>query len=134
MLGESHADVRKQTTILLVCSDQIVRLVYQEVLESQGYVVLPAGDLSGAVDWLGRANPDLLIIRPHLSGIPGHEAARYLRTKRHGLRVLMAGGFLEDDRLQHRSSLEEIEMFPKPYTAGEFIRKVSEVLALKPGH
>lgn len=132
MLGESHIATKKQALILLMSSDQIARQVIQEALEVHGYVVITAGDLSGAVDWLGRCAPDLLIISPYLSCMGGHEAALYLRTKSHGLRVLMVSGFLDDDRLQFRSSLHLIETFPKPYTAEELIGKVSEVLATTP--
>ena len=129
MIGESRAVHANPATILLLCSDAIVRLVLKEVLETDGYVVLPAGDLAGAVDWLSRTPADLLIVRHYLSGIPGQDAARYLRTKHHGLRVLMVGGFLEDDRLLNRSSVEEMDIFPRPFTAVEFTAKVAEVLS-----
>jgi len=129
VIGESNAVQTRSATILLLCSDAILRLVLQEVLETEGHVVLPAGDLAGAVDWLSRSPADLLIVRHYLSGIPGQEAARYLRTKRHGLRVLMVGGFLQDDRLLNRSSVEEVAIFPRPFSAAEFTAKVSEVLS-----
>ena len=128
MIGESSAVTKKHATILLLASDAIIRTVLQELLEAQGYVVLPASDLSGALDWLGRSRPDLLIIRPYLSGIPGPEAARYLRTKCNGLRILMVAGFPEDNRLQYRASIDAIDVFPKPFTAAEFIQKISDVL------
>jgi DNA-binding response OmpR family regulator len=128
LIGESSAVTKKHATILLLASDAIIRTVLHELLEAQGYVVLPASDLSGALDWLGRSKPDLLIVRPYLSGIPGPEAARYLRTKCNGLRILMVAGFPDDNRLQYRASIDAIDIFPKPFTAAEFIQKVSDVL------
>jgi DNA-binding response OmpR family regulator len=128
LIGESSAVPSKRATILLLASDQIVRTVLQEILEGQGCVVMPASDLSGALDWLGRSRPDLLIVRPYLSGIPGPDAARYLRTKCNGLRILMVAGFPDDNRLQYRASIDAIDIFPKPFTAAEFMHKVSEVL------
>jgi DNA-binding response OmpR family regulator len=133
VIGESLAVSRKQATILLMSSDQVVLQVLKEVLESQGYVVLPAADLAGGVDWLSRTSPDLLIIRPYLRGIAGHDATLYLRVKSPGMRVLMVDGFLQDDRLRYRSSLHTIEVFPPPFTAADFIKKVSDVLASRPG-
>ncbi len=130
MIGESSAVTKKHATILLLASDAIIRTILQELLESQGFVVMPASDLSGALDWLGRSRPDLLIVRPYLSGISGPEAARYLRTKCNGLRILMVAGFPEDNRLQYRASIDAIDVFPKPFTAAEFIQKVSEILDL----
>ena len=128
MIGESLAIIKKQATILLLSSEQIDRGVIQEVLESKGYVVLPAGGIAGAVDWISRCTPDLLIVRPYLSGISGHEAALYIRKKCHGIRILMVGGCLEDDRILCRSSLHAIEVFPPPFTAAEFTGKVAEML------
>jgi two-component system, cell cycle sensor histidine kinase and response regulator CckA len=118
-----------QTTILLLVSDQLVRAVTQETLESEGYLVLPAGDLGAAVDRLREIAPDLLITRLFVSNMPGHLAAKYLRTKRPGMRVLIMSGFLEDDRLADREALAGFEMFPKPYTASQFLEKVREILS-----
>jgi DNA-binding response OmpR family regulator len=129
VIGEPVEVVKQQTTILLLCSDSNLRLVMQEVLEEKGYVVLPASDLSRAVDWMSRCKPDLLLVRPYLSGISGYEAALYLRTKCHGIRIMMVSGFLQDDRLQYQWSLQGIEVFPKPFTGEEFLQKIANVLA-----
>jgi DNA-binding response OmpR family regulator len=128
VIGEPVEVVKQQTTILLLCSDSNLRLVMQEVLENKGYVVLPASDLSRAVDWLSRCKPDLLLVRPYLSGISGYEAALYLRTKCHGIRIMMVSGYLQDNRLQYQWSLQGIEVFPKPFTGEEFLEKVANVL------
>jgi DNA-binding response OmpR family regulator len=129
VIGEPTDVVRKETTILLLCSDSNLRMVMQEVLENKGYVVLPASDLSRAVDWLSRCKPDLLLVRPYLSGISGYEAALYLRTKCHGIRIMMVSGYLDDDRLQYQWSLQGIEVFPKPFSGAEFLETVAGVLA-----
>jgi DNA-binding NtrC family response regulator len=119
----------EQTTILLLVSDQLVRAVTQEILDHEGYLVLSAGDLGSAVDQLRGISPDLLITRMFVQTMPGHQAALYLRTKRPQMRVLIMGGMLEDDRLANRETLAGFEIFPKPYSASEFLEKVREVLA-----
>ena len=118
-----------QTTILLLVSDQLIRAVTQETLESAGYLVLATGDLGAAVDQLREIAPDLLITRIFVSNLPGHQAAKYLRTKRPEMRVLIMSGFLEDDRLTDREALEGFDVFPKPYSASEFLEKVRETLS-----
>jgi len=115
-------------TILLLVSDQLIRAVTQETLEKEGYVVLAAGDLGAAVDRLREAPPDLLITRMFVQNMPGHQAAKYLRTKHPPMRVLIVGGMLEDDRLADRATLDGFEVFPKPYSTSEFLEKVREVL------
>jgi DNA-binding response OmpR family regulator len=118
-----------KTTILLLVSDPIVRSVLQETLEHEGYMVMAAGDLGQAVDRLKECSPDLLITRNYVQGLPGHDAAMYLRTKCLQMRVLMVGGLLDDNRLRNREELEGFRVFPKPYSADELLQKVKEVLA-----
>ena len=88
-----------------------------------------AGDLGSAVDRLKEVTPDLLITRTYVEGMTGHDAAAYLRTKSNGLRVLMVGGLLDDQRLKNRESLEGFDVFPKPYSPRELLQKVKDVLA-----
>ena len=118
-----------KTTILLLVSDPLVRSVLQDTLEKEGYSVVTAGDLGSAVDRLKEGTPDLLITRTYVEGMTGHDAATYLRTKSNGLRVLMVGGLLDDQRLKNRESLEGFDVFPKPYSPRELLQKVKEVLA-----
>jgi CheY-like chemotaxis protein len=115
-------------TILLLISDPVVRSVIKEILENQGYYVAATGDLGVAVDRLKESTPDLLIIRSYIEGISGYDAATFLRTKCPGLRVLMVGGLIDDDRLRNRLDLEQFEVFPKPFTAAALLEKVKEVL------
>ncbi len=119
-------------TILLLVSDQLIRAVMREVLERAGYVVAATGDLGVAVDRMKEMTPDLLITRTFVNTMPGHDAAKYLRTKKAALPVLIVGGMLQDERLEYREALQNFEVFPKPYTAAEFLAKVKEVLERAP--
>jgi len=116
------------STILLLVSDQLVRAVMKETLERDGYLVVPAADLGAAVDRLRELTPDLLITRTFVATMPGNQAAKYLRTKCPQMRVLMVGGLLNDERLVDRETLAGFDVFPKPYSADEFLDKVKAVL------
>lgn len=118
----------KKSSILLLVSDPIIRSVMNELLLREGYSVLASGDLGHAVDNIRMSPPDLLITRTYVQGLPGHDAAKYLRKKRPAMKVLIVGGLLADDRLHNRELLERFEVFPKPYPAAEFLQKVKEVL------
>lgn len=115
-------------TILLLISDGLMRSAVTETLEKAGYVVVSTGDLGSALDWVTNCTPDLLITRSYVSSMTGHEAAKYLRGKRPLMRVLMLGGFLDDDRLRHHEALQGFEIFPKPYSGAQLTAKVKEVL------
>ena len=93
---------------------------------------MTAGDLGTAVKRVSDIEPDLLITRTYVSSMPGHDAAKYLRSRCPHMRVLIMGGLLDDDRLRYRESLEGFDVFPKPYTAAEFLEKVHAVLSAPP--
>lgn len=118
-----------ETTILILISEPLVRLVIQEVLERAGYLVMATGDLGTAVDRTGECKPDLLIISPYVDTLSGHDAAKYLQARCPSMRILMVAGLLQDDRLQYRAELERVEIFPKPFTAPELTDKVKAVLS-----
>ncbi len=118
-----------KTTILLLVSDPVVRSVLKETLERDGYTVVATGDFGKAVDQLKEYSPDLLITNPYVEGLPGHDAAIYLRTKCLKMKVLILGGLLDDDRLEVREALQGFEIFPKPYPASALLEKVKEFLS-----
>ena len=115
--------------ILLLVSDSVARVVIQETLEHRGYTVMAAGDLGTAVKRMSESRPDLLIISPYIEDISGYDTAKFLRTKYHGLPVLMVAGLIDDDRLEYRLELEGFEIFPKPYSAAELLAKVKDMLS-----
>jgi DNA-binding response OmpR family regulator len=115
--------------ILLLISDSVARVVVQEALEHAGHSVMAAGDLGTAVKKLSESKPDLLIISPYIEDMSGYDTAKFLRTKCHGLPVLMVAGLIDDDRLEYRLELEGFEVFPKPYTATELLSRVNDVLS-----
>ena len=118
----------KKKTILLLVSDSVIRSALRDALELGGYSVTAVGDLGTAADRLLEC-PDLLIIRSYIEDISGYDAATYLRTRAPGLKVLMVGGLIDDDRLVNRMDLRAFEVFPKPYPASALLEKVKEMLA-----
>jgi CheY-like chemotaxis protein len=117
-----------QSTILLLISEPLARLVIQEVLERAGYLVMATGDLGTAVDRISECLPDILIISPYVETITGHQAAKYLQSRCPSMRILMVAGLLADERLQYRAELERVEIFPQPFTGPELLDKVQGVL------
>jgi CheY-like chemotaxis protein len=116
-------------TILLLSSEPVVRSVMKEALEHAGYVVLATGGLGAAVDTLASTRIDLLITHPYVEDIPGHEAAKYLRSRNpHKMAVLIVAGLMDDDRLQYREELQEFKIFPPAFTAAQLIGEVGKVL------
>jgi hypothetical protein len=80
-----------QSSVLLLGSEPVARLVMQEVREQAGYV-MATGDLGTAVDRVGECKPDLLIVSPYVETITGHEAAKYLQSRCPSMQILMVAG------------------------------------------
>jgi DNA-binding NtrC family response regulator len=117
-----------QVTILLLVSDPLMRDVLRDALDSAGYLVVVAGELGAAVDSLHEMRPDLLITRPYINSMTGSTAADYLRTKRHGLPILIVAGYMEVDRVRDQNAIEEFHIFPKPFTRDELLEEVRRIL------
>jgi DNA-binding response OmpR family regulator len=98
-------------------------------VHNSGYTVVAVGSVGDAMDRFKELTPDLLMTGNYVEGMPGHDAAVYLRTKSAGMRVLIVGGLLADERIQYREALQGFEVFPKPYTRGELLDKVKDVLS-----
>ncbi len=114
--------------ILLLGSEPVIRSVMKEALERAGYVVLATGSLGVALDTLASSRVELLITHPYVANIPGHEAAKYLRSRNPQMGILIVAGLLVDDRLQYRADIEKFEIFPPPFTAAQLIEKVEQIL------
>jgi DNA-binding response OmpR family regulator len=115
--------------ILLLDSERTMRATLRDALEGAGYMVVVAADLGKAVDRLQEVRPDLLITRPYINSMPGWMAAEYLRTKHHGLPVLIVAGFMEDDRTEVRNAIEDFYTFPQPFRREDLLAEVKKVLS-----
>lgn len=129
----SDSSLRARTTaavraILLLDSDPVMRAALRDALQSAGHVVEVAGDLGTAVERLDEESYDLLITRPYINSMPGAVAADYLRSRYHGLPVLVIAGFLDDDRVSVQKTIEDIYVFPQPFSRDQLLAKVRDVL------
>ena len=115
-------------SILLLDSDPLTRTVLCERLEKSGYLVVTSPDVGAAVDRLKEMRPDLLIVRPQISSMPGHMAAEYLRTRCPGLPVLIVGGYMDDERVRVQDAIKDFHVFPKPFAAEDLLACVRDVL------
>ena len=114
------------TTILVLGSEPVVRLVLKETLETGGYTVLATEHVGKAAELPNQSLPDLLIVHPYIEGVPGLEAAKYLKTKCPTMHVLMLAGLIDDDRIENPAALQGFRVFPRPFTAAQLPVDVSE--------
>jgi len=121
---------RGTEVLLLVEDEDSIREPATEILESRGYLVLPA---SGGAEALAiaqaHAGPiDLMITDVVMPGMNGNQLAEELRSLRPGMRVLFISGYPED-AIAHHGVLDAGKAFlQKPCPAAVLLRTVREVL------
>jgi CheY-like chemotaxis protein len=122
-------------TILVVEDERAVRSLVKEILETNGYSVLEAGNadeaLRAAQAYAGTI--DLLLSDVVMPGMSGPSLAVQLRAMRPSIEVLFMSGYAEEP-LELRGIVEKGAGFlAKPFTLAALTRKVREVLDAKAG-
>jgi CheY-like chemotaxis protein len=125
-LGPAHGE----ETVLLVEDELVVRRLVAEILESNGYTVLQAGDGPSALELLRRhtGSLDLLLTDVVMPGMSGPDVAGAIAAMRPGAQVLYISGYTDSSVGQHGVLDPGVPFLQKPFDADVLSRKVREVL------
>jgi two-component system, cell cycle sensor histidine kinase and response regulator CckA len=127
-LAQAEPQSARQTVLVLDDEDSVRRLV-TAVLESAGYVVLPAAQGAAALD-IARSHPDaidLLITDMTMPEMDGREAADAIRALRPQCRVLFMSGYPLQVALP--DGIQATDGFiQKPFVPRMLVQRVREVL------
>jgi PAS domain S-box-containing protein len=130
-LGPPEVDGhRGSETVLLVEDEDIVRRLVAQMLETQGYRVLAAGDPDHAVD-LSAAHEgpiDLLITDVVMPNMSGRELAVRLHVDRPEMKILYISGYTDRAIVHHGVLAQGTVFLQKPFTGDDLARKVRAVL------
>jgi two-component system cell cycle sensor histidine kinase/response regulator CckA len=127
-------DLSGHETILLVEDEPLVREMTAQVLRTQGYNVLVAGNGSEALSIAENlSSPIHLVITdvvmPQMSG---RRLAETLHGNRPGIKVLYMSGYTENSIVHHGVLEEGIAFIAKPFTPGVLLKRVREELGKQP--
>jgi len=116
--------------ILLVEDEEGLRRMVKRILESQGYVVLDAGDASQALELLNQhdGSLDLLLTDVIMPGMSGAELAEKLRHERPGLKVIYMSAYAGDKIARHGVVAPDVELIEKPFKSKTLLNRVRAVL------
>jgi PAS domain S-box-containing protein len=125
-----RAPAAGEETILLVEDELVVRRLVAEILESNGYTVLQAGDGPSALELLRRhtGTLDLLVTDVVMPGMSGPDVAGAIAAMRPGTQVLYISGYTDSSAGQHGVLEPGVAFLQKPFDADVLTRKVREVL------
>ena len=126
---------RGSETILLVEDEGDLRALAREILETQGYTVLAAGDPEEALRLIagfgGRIH--LLLTDVVMPKMSGRELASRLAPARPDMKVLYMSGYTDDAIIHHGVLDPGFAFLSKPFTPGALASKVREVLERSQG-
>jgi CheY-like chemotaxis protein len=126
--SESSQVPRGSATILLVEDNAEVRRLTATRLSSLGYLIIEAIDGPSAIKIIdSERSLDLLFTDVAMpGGLDGRELASLARTRRPGLRVLLASGYAEIDG--QSPAQEPFNILTKPYSKQTLAQRVHETL------
>jgi CheY-like chemotaxis protein len=122
-------------TILLVEDDELVRDLAADILEPNGYRVLPAANgveaLRLCAEHVGKI--DLMITDVVMPQMGGRELAERVALMRPDILVLYISGYTDDAVVRHGVLDQEMSFLQKPFTPDSLARKVGDLLDMARG-
>jgi DNA-binding NtrC family response regulator len=127
--AQAQCQATPSNRILVVDDDRDLRLLNAGVLARSGYQVDTAED--GAAAWASlHANGyDLLITDNNMPKVSGVELVKKVRSARMTLPVILASGALPTEELERNPWLQPVATLAKPFTGGQLLETVNQVLA-----
>lgn len=124
--------VRGGGTVLLVEDDGQLLKLASRALRGSGFTVAEAGDGLRALRMIEakEVRPDILVTDIVMPNMGGLELARRLRVMYPGLSALFFSGYIQDPQTLTKAEEMGIEIMSKPFTTGELLAKISELLNL----
>jgi two-component system cell cycle sensor histidine kinase/response regulator CckA len=122
---------RGTETVMVVEDDPALRQLAVEVLQTQGYTVLPAFNGQDGLN-MARAHqgqPIHLVVTDVIMPLMGGKVmAEWLKMTYPEIKVLFTSGYT-DDAISHHGVLDAgVDFLPKPYTPATLTRKAREML------
>ena len=135
--SEPHAveQPRGSETVMLVEDEVLVRNLAADALRRHGYQVLSASTGLEALDLAGQVlHPiDVLVTDVVMPQMGGEQLAVRMLSERPTLKVLFISGYTDVAVLQHGALVTATALLQKPFTPGQLVHRVRELLDTDPG-
>jgi CheY-like chemotaxis protein len=129
-LAAGGPEARVAQTILLVEDEEMLRDLGVQILEGEGYRVLPARDGVEAVELfaLHRESIGLVVCDLGLPRLGGRDAFMKMKEINPGVRAIVASGYLEPSVRSEILRAGVIDTIQKPYDFREMVEKIRSVI------
>ncbi|MBN2657779.1 MAG: response regulator [Spirochaetales bacterium] len=128
--AKERALVRGEGSVLVIDDEEVLRVLTESILKECGYKVSVAEDGFKGVDTYRKNGGafDLVILDMSMPGISGKETFIELKQINPEVKILLASGFIKDDRIQDLMNLGLEDFIQKPFDFIELSEKVAGIL------
>jgi two-component system, response regulator, stage 0 sporulation protein F len=114
---------------ILIVDDQYgIRVLLQEVLGKEDYLIFQAPNGQTALEIVRKEKPDLVLLDMKIPGMDGLEILRHIRTIEPETKVIMMTAYGELDLIKEASVLGALTHFTKPFDIDELRECVKQYL------
>jgi PAS domain S-box-containing protein len=127
---EAVAPKRRETTILLVEDDEIMRSLTRKLLQEQGYTVVEADDGKSALEWMESHSGaiDLLLTDVMMRRMSGPELAERLSVSYPTLKVVYMSGYTGELMANREVLKAGVTLLEKPFSRTALLNTLHEKL------
>jgi two-component system cell cycle sensor histidine kinase/response regulator CckA len=127
---EERSGFEGNETILLVDDEKDIRDQGRDLLAQFGYEVITAEDGEGAVEIYGaqRDRIDLVILDVSMPGMGGHRCMEELMSLNPKVKIVIASGYVSDEKLKKTVESGAVEFVAKPYRIRDMLSVIRGML------
>ena len=114
--------------ILVVDDEEALRTVLASELEGEGYQVTTAVDGQNAIDILGSAVFDLILLDIKMPNVDGFEVLKFVKERHPTTKIIMLTGFADLKNAIESKKLGAEDFVSKPYDLVDLLTTVERVL------
>ena len=109
-------NITETPLVLVVDDDPMIRMLVTETLQQLGFVVEEADDGRQALDFMGRCQPDVVLLDVLMPEMDGFQACQTIRALSHGEHtpILMMTGLDDIESIDHAFEVGATDFITKP--------------------
>lgn len=128
LISPKESIMPAKNKILVVDDEEALRTVLASELEGEGYLVTTAFDGQNAIDILGSAVFDLILLDIKMPNVDGFEVLKFVKERHPTTKIIMLTGFADLKNAIESKKLGAEDFVSKPYDLVDLLTTVERVL------